>query len=122
MKTKKVFGIAEKLEIVQTRQQGLSLADVAKMYGASPYSIRRWAQAYEQNGLAGLETAPTGRPRKLSQKVEAAEQLVKDVVKAEPEAGIGKIQGALYRQGFLQMARETVRSLLRRNGVGPQEV
>ena len=122
MKTKKVFGIAEKLEIVQTRQQGLSLADVAKMYGASPYSIRRWAQAYERNGLTGLESAPTGRPRKLSQKVEAAEQLVKDVVKAEPEAGIGKIQGALYRQGFLQMARETVRSLLRRNGVGPQEV
>jgi len=122
MKTKKVFGIAEKLEIVQTRQQGLSLADVAKMYGASQYSIRRWAQAYERNGLAGLETAPTGRPRKLSQKVEAAEQLVKDVVKADPDAGIGKVQGALYRQGFLQMARETVRSLLRRNGVGPQEV
>ena len=122
MKTKKVFGIAEKLEIVQTRQQGLSLADVAKMYGASQYSIRRWAQAYERNGLAGLEIAPTGRPRKLSQKVLAAEQIVKDVVKAEPEAGIGKIQGALYRQGFLQMARETVRSLLRRNGVGPQEV
>ena len=122
MKTKKVFGIAEKLEIVQTRQQGLSLADVAKMYGASQYSIRRWAQAYERNGLAGLETAPSGRPRKLSRKVEAAEQLVKDVVKSEPEAGIGKIQGALYRQGFLQMARETVRSLLRRNGVGPQEV
>ncbi len=122
MKTKKVFGIAEKLEIVQTRQQGVSLADVAKMYGAGQYSIRRWAQAYERNGLAGLETAPSGRPRKLSRKVEAAEQLVKDVVKAEPEAGIGKIQGALYRQGFLQMARETVRSLLRRNGVGPQEV
>lgn len=122
MKTKKVFGIAEKLEIVQTRQQGLSLADVAKMYGVSPYSIRRWAQSYERNGLAGLETAPPGRPRKLSQKVEAAQQLVKDVVKADPDAGIGKVQGALYRQGFLQMARETVRSLLRRNGVGPQEV
>jgi transposase InsO family protein len=122
MKTKKVFGIAEKLEIVQTRQQGLSLADVAKMYGASQYSITRWAQAYERSGLAGLESAPTGRPRKLSQKVAAAEQLVKEVVKAEPSAGISKIQGALYRQGFLQMARETVRSLLRRNGVGPQEV
>ncbi len=122
MKTKKIFGIAEKLEIVQTRQQGLSLADVAKMYGVSQYSIRRWAQAYERNGLAGLETAPAGRPRKLSKKVEAAEQLVKDVVKADPDAGIGKIQGTLYRQGFLQMARETVRNLLRRNGVGPQEV
>jgi transposase InsO family protein len=122
MKTKKVFGIAEKLEIVQTRQQGLSLADVAKMYGASKYSISRWANAYERSGLAGLETVPTGRPRRYSQKVEAAEQIVKDVVKADPDAGIGKVQGALYRQGFLQMARETVRNLLRRNGVGPQEV
>lgn len=122
MKTKKVFGIAEKLEIVQTRQQGLSLADVAKMYGASKYSVSRWAQAYERNGLAGLETAPTGRPRRLSEKVKAAEQIVKDVVKAEPAAGIGKVQGALYRQGFLHLARETVRNLLRRNGVGPQEV
>lgn len=122
MKTKKVLGIAEKLEIVQTRQQGLSLADVAKMYGASRYSVQRWARAYERSGLAGLEEAPVGRPRRLSQKVEAAEQIVKDVVKADPDAGIGKVQGALYRQGFLQMARETVRNLLRRNGVGPQEV
>ncbi|MDA8326749.1 MAG: IS3 family transposase [Nitrospiraceae bacterium] len=121
MKTKKVFGIAEKLEIVQTRQQGLSLPDVAKMYGVSEYAIKRWTQAYERIGLAGLETAPTGRPRRHSQKVEAAEQIVKDVVKADPDAGIGKVQGALYRQGFLQMARETVRNLLRRNGVGPQE-
>ena len=123
MKTKKVtFGIAEKLEIVQTRQQGLSLADVSKMYGPSPYSICRWTQAYESNGLAGLEAAPLGRRRKLSAKVVAAEQLVKEVVKAEPEAGAGKVQGAFYRHGFLKMARETVRQLLRRNGVGPQEV
>lgn len=121
MKTKKVFGIAEKLEIVQTRQQGLSLTDVAKMYGTNRHSVQKWARAYERSGLAGLEEAPVGRPRKLSQKVEAAEQIVKDVVKADPNAGIGKVQGALYRQGFLQMARETVRNLLRRNGVGPQE-
>lgn len=123
MKTKKVtFGIAEKLEIVQTRQQGLSLADVSKMYGPSAYSICRWTQAYERNGLAGLEAAPLGRRRKLSAKVVAAEQLVKEVVKAAPEAGAGKVQGAFYRHGFLKMARETVRQLLRRNGVGPQEV
>lgn len=121
MKTKKVFGIAEKLEIVQTRQQGLSLTDVARMYGTNRHSVQKWARAYERSGLAGLEAAPAGRPRRFSQKVEAAEQIVKDVVKADPNAGIGKVQGALYRQGFLQMARETVRNLLRRNGVGPQE-
>jgi len=123
MKTKKgVFGIAEKLEIVQTRQQGLSLSDVSKMYGVSSHSICKWTRAYERNGLAGLEAAPRGRPRQLSAKVKAAEQLVKEAVKNEPDAGVGKVQGVLYRRGFLKMARETVRQLLRRNGVGPQEV
>jgi len=123
MKRKKtVLGIAEKLEIVQTRQRGLSVRDVAGMYGVSPTRVSRWTCAYEKCGIAGLEAAPAGRRRKLSAKVEAAGQIVKELVKAEPDAGIGKVQGALYRQGFLSMARETVRKLLRRNGVGPQEV
>lgn len=123
MKTKKVaFGVAEKLEIVQTRQQGLSLSDVGKMYGVHPSMVSKWTCAYERNGIAGLETGPRGRTRQFSPKVEAAEQIVKDIVKAEPEAGIGKVQGTLYRHGFLKMARETVRKLLRRNGVEPQEV
>ncbi len=123
MKTKKVaFGVAEKLEIVQTRQQGLSLSDVGRMYGVHPTMVSKWTCAYERNGIAGLESGPKGRARQFSPKVMAAEQLIKDVVKAEPDAGIGKVQGALYRRGFLSMARETVRKLLRRNGVGPQEV
>jgi transposase InsO family protein len=123
MKNKKaVLGIAEKLEIVQTRQQGLSVRDVAGMYGVSPTRVSRWTTAYERCGIAGLETGPRGRTRQLSAKVMAAEQIVKEIVKAEPDAGISKVQGALYRRGFLTMARETVRKLLRRNGVGPQEV
>ncbi len=122
MKRTKVLGIAEKLEIVQTRQKGLSVRDVAGMYGVSPTRVSRWTCAYEKCGIAGLESAPAGRRRQLSAKVEAAEQLVKELVKAEPDAGIGKVRGALYRQGFLSLARETVRKLLRRNGVGPQEV
>jgi len=123
MKTRKgVLGVAEKLEIVQTRQQGLSLSDVGKMYGVSPTMVCRWTRAYERIGIAGLETGLKGRVRQFSPKVAVAEQIIKDVVKAEPDAGIGKVQGALYRRGFLSMARETVRKLLRRNGVGPQEV
>jgi transposase InsO family protein len=122
MKRKKVLGIAEKLEIVQTRQKGMTVRDVAGMYGVSPTRVSRWTCAYEKCGIAGLEAAPAGRRRQLSAKVEAAGQLVKELVKAEPGAGIGKVQGALYRQGFLSLARETVRKLLRRNGVGPQEV
>ena len=123
MKTKKgTLGVAGKLEIVQTRQQGLSLSDVGKMYGVHPTMVSKWTCAYERNGIAGLEAGPRGRTRQFSPKVTAAEQIVKEIVKAEPEAGIGKVQGTLYRHGFLKMARETVRKLLRRNGVEPQEV
>jgi len=40
MKTKKVaFGVSEKPEIVQTRQQGLSLSNVGTMYGVHPTVI-----------------------------------------------------------------------------------
>ncbi len=123
MKTKKAaFGVAEKLEIVQTRQQGLSLGDVSRMYGISPTAVSKWTRAYERNGIAGLEAGPKGRTRQYSPKVVAAEQIIKEVVKSEPDAGAGKIQGALYRHGFLKMARETVRKLLRRNGVEPQGI
>lgn len=123
MKTKKgTLGVAEKLEIVQTRQQGLSLSDVGTMYGVHPTMVSKWTCAYERNGIAGLESGPKGRVRQFSPKVMVADQIIKDVVKAEPDAGISKVQGILYRRGFLSMARETVRKLLRRNGVGPQEV
>jgi len=123
MKTKRAaFGIAEKLEIVQTRQKGLSLSDVGKMYGVHPTMVSKWTRAYERNGIAGLEAGPKGRTRQFSPKVKAAEQIIQEVVKAEPDAGIGKIHGVLYRQGFLKMARETVRRLLQRNGIEPHTV
>jgi len=69
-----------------------------------------------------LEAAPRGGALELSPKVAAAEQVVKEVTQEEPEGGIGKVQGALYRRGFLDLARETVRQLLRRGGVEPREV
>ena len=69
-----------------------------------------------------MEAAPRGGALELSPKVAAAEQVVKEVTQEEPEGGIGKVQGALYRRGFLDLARETVRQLLRRGGVEPREV
>ena len=117
------FSVSEKLEIVQARQQGLSFRDIGKMYGVSLQSVAKWALAYERNGLAGLESARKGKALEdLSPQVVAAEQIVKEVTREEPEGGIGKVQGALYRRGFLDLARETVRQLLRRGGVEPREV
>lgn len=118
----KVYTISQKLQVVESRQKGLTLREVSDLFHVSAVAVNRWTKKYEAHGLAGLEPAPNGNSRRQSPKVAAAAQVVGEVLKAEPEAGIGKVQGALYRHGFLSLARETVRKLLRGSGHGPQEV
>src|SRR5579862_2058602 len=116
--SKKLWSVSEKLEIVQAREQGMTLEDVSSLYRVSPTTVSAWAKKYEAGGIAGLEAAPHGGTGQRSARVEAAEQVLKEVTQADPEAGVGKAQGALYRHGFLDVARETVRKLLRGQGHG----
>jgi len=120
MVNRRVWKISEKLEIVEARLKGLTLNEVSELYKVRPATISDWTSAYESKGLAGLEPAPKGRRRQHSAKVAAAEQAVGEILKEQPEAGVSKVQGALYRHGFLDLARETVRKLLRGKGHGPQ--
>ncbi len=117
----KVYSISQKLQVVESRQKGLTLKEVSDLFKVSGMSVLKWTKKYEAHGLAGLEQAPNGNSRRQSPKVAAAAQVVGEVLKAEPEAGVGKVQGALYRHGFLSLARETVRKLLRGRGHEPQE-
>lgn len=124
MKTKrslrKQWAVSEKLEIVQARQNGLTLDEVKSLYGVSASTASQWTAKYEKGGIAGLEAQPTGGAAQArSQRVEAAEQLVDGIKSADPDAGVGKVQGELLRHGFLSLARETVRRLLRGKGHGP---
>jgi transposase InsO family protein/transposase-like protein len=117
------WSIAEKLEAIQARQQGLTLEDLRGMFGVkfSSHTLGKWMRAYEESGIAGLErTWPQHRnlPCERSPKVEAAGKILEEVMPRE--GGVGKAQGALYRKGFLKLARETVRRLLRGGGHGPQ--
>ena len=117
---KKQWAVSEKLEIVQARQSGLTLDEVKSLYGVSPSAICGWTERYEKGGIAGLESQPTGGAAPArSQRVSAAEQLVDGIKSADPDAGVGKVQGELSRHGFLSLARETVRRLLRGKGHGP---
>ena len=117
----KTYSIPEKLQIVESRLKGLTLKEVSDLYGVSKVAIIRWTQRYEARGLAGLEPLPSYKPsEQRANRVAAAEQAIGEVLKANPEAGVGKVQGALYRHGFLDLARETVRKLLRGRGHGPQ--
>ncbi len=124
MKSKKKkyrkYSITEKLEAVQARQRGLTYKEVKNLFGVDYKLLLQWGAAYEENGIAGLEQVSRRNSKDASSpKVEAAEKILGEVTQAEPSAGIGKVQGALYRRGFLSLARETVRKLLRRNGKGP---
>ena len=117
---KKQWSVSEKLEIVQARQSGMLLQEVAGLYGASSSTILGWTRKYAKGGLAALENAPRGGVvGAISSKIEAAGKLVDEIKAAEPEAGVGRVQGELERHGFLSMARETVRRLLRGRGHGP---
>lgn len=117
---KKQWAVSEKLEVVQARLNGLKLDEVSGLYGITGTTVSAWTKKYEAGGIAGLESQPTGGAAPMrSQKVEAAEQIVDEIKREDPEAGISKVQGSLYRRGFLEMARETVRQLLRRKGHGP---
>jgi len=116
--------VSEKLEVVQARQRGLTLAEIWALYRAGNRAISQWLKAYEENGLAGLEQTNNRAVRGMSARVAAAEQVLEQATQVSEAApatavGAGKAQGALYRHGFLGLARETVRKLLRRNGRGP---
>jgi len=119
-KKRKHYSVAEKLEVVKARQGGLGREDVAAMFGVGTTSVDSWVHAYEKHGLPGLENSLGGKPKNLSPKTEAAEQLVDQIKQQEPEAGISRIQGLLYRHGLLRLAKETVRSILQRKGHEPQ--
>jgi transposase InsO family protein/transposase-like protein len=113
------WSVAEKLEAVQARQKGLTYGEIYSMLGVCDGTLNKWIAAYEQEGVAGLERVTPRNAVKPSPKVACAEQMLAEVTAAEPKAGIGKVQGALFRRGFLKVCRETVRRLLRRNGKAP---
>jgi transposase InsO family protein/transposase-like protein len=120
----KKWTVAEKLEVVQARQRGLTLAELWSLYRVHSHAVAKWVKAHEENGIAGLEQTGNRAVRGMSARVAAAEQVLEEatqVAEAAPvtRIGAGKAQGMLYRHGFLGLARETVRKLLRKRGRGP---
>jgi len=124
----KHYTVSDKLEAIQSRQNGLTEREIHKLFGVSTTSLHNWEKAYREKGLTGLENVYAQRREETYQspKVEAAGQVLSTELKA-PEAapglqeglGVGKAQGILHRHGFLDVAKETVRKLLRGQGVGP---
>ena len=116
----RLFTAEQKLAVVEAYEKGLKRGDVASMFDISGTTVGDWARAYKARGLAGLQGQRAPRPGKLSAKTEAAEKIIGELKRSTPEAGIAKMQGLLHRYGLLNLAKETVRRILRRNGHEPQ--
>ena len=57
-----------RLHLVFLVSEGWTCEDAGRAYGDSPRSVRRWCQAYEKYGDAGLqEKASGGRPARLTE-------------------------------------------------------
>ena len=53
--------VSEKLEVVQARQRGLTLAELWALYRANCHGVAKWMKAYEDQGIAGLEQTASVR-------------------------------------------------------------
>lgn len=106
---RKTWSLEMRLEAVRARQRGLSCAKVSRLTGISTSVINQCMRKYKQYGEAGLEGKAYNedRPRRKSAKREAAGQALGQLGPIPEGAGIGKIQGLLYRMGFLKVSRGT---------------
>ena len=72
--------VSEKLEVVQARQRGLTLAEIWALYRAGNRAITQWMKAYEEHGLVGLEQTNNRAVRGMSARVAAAEQVLEQAM------------------------------------------
>ena len=76
----------------------------------TPGTFRRWLREEKE----GKQAKPTGRPRK--------NQVIRDLVKKiaiETGYGYTRVLGELRRLGFTRICRETVRQIIREEGIEP---
>ena len=108
----KRYGLEFKLRCVKLRlEEGIPVSLLSKEAGASKDVIRRWANAYQERGEAGLRNGvvPAGSRRKLPGPVR--EKIV-EIKKQEPLFGVKRISHLLKRAFFLSASPETVRRTL----------
>jgi len=113
MKRKK-WPLEIKLEAVRARRRGLSCAEVSGLTGMSVTAINLAVKAFKTHGVAGLD-GPVRKvvPGRKSAKRVAAEQALSQLGPLPEGTGVGKVQGLLYRLGFLKVSKGTVEKVMK---------
>ena len=113
MKRKK-WPLEIRLEAVRARRRGLSCAEVTGLTGMSLTAINRCVKAFKTHGVAGLDgPARKSGPGRKSAKRVAAEQALSQLGPLPEGTGVGKVQGLLYRMGFLKVSKGTVEKVMK---------
>lgn len=107
----------EKLEVVRAYQKGARVKDLESLFHVTGRSVYRWTNAYRKKGLHGLEGTSIRRPRPLRPKTVLAGKIIAQLPPGE--ISVGRARAFLHRFAFLNLARDTVRRVLRRGGRPP---
>jgi transposase InsO family protein/transposase-like protein len=113
----------KKLEAVRAMQRGLKAEEVSALTGMSESIVYRCMRRYKKAGVEGLRRGgvPRGSPKsRQAPKTVAAEQAVSQMGPLPEGTGVGKVQGLLYRLGFLKVSRGTVERAIARQRPTPK--
>lgn len=115
--------VEKKLEVVRSLQRGLKAEEVSALTGISKTVVYRCLRQYRKAGVEGLQRggeARTCREARRAPKTAAAEQAVSQMGPLPEGTGVGKVQGLLYRLGFLKVSRGTVERAIERQRPTPK--
>jgi transposase InsO family protein len=110
------FSVEVKLLSVRAREAGMERGEVARLVGASPYTIDKWLKLHREGGPEGLmRQGSSPSTRKLC---EALESRIEQFRRDYPEAGVRRIRDELRREEGLGVSAETVRRVVNDAGLG----
>ena len=115
--------VEKKLEAVRALQRGLKAEEVSALTGISKTVVYRCLRQYRKAGVEGLQRggeAGAYREARRAPKTAAAEQAVSQMGPLPEGTGVGKVQGLLYRLGFLKVSRGTVERAIERQRPTPK--
>ncbi len=105
--------------IVDWQRGGMSVTELARVYGVHRKTVHKWIRRYEAGGLEGLfeqSRAPRHRPRSVTEEVT---ELLVQLRRRHPTWGARKLLAVLERQqlGLRLPAASTVSAMLDRRGL-----
>lgn len=112
-----------RMEAVRAYKRGMSCREIGAMLGMSMTSVARSVRRFKKHGTAGLEpqARKKGGGSRKRPKTEAAEQAVSQMTPLPEGTGIGKVQGLLYRLGFLKVSRGTASRAMKQLPMNPKK-